>query len=270
MNPLLGCISALALLFAVVPSAAAMPFEILSGSKNLPEVALTFDGDWLDNAVESTLQTLREAKIKSTFFLTGRFIRKYPNSVKRIVAENHEVGNHTDTHPLWAEVVDGAYKLVTEVSKETVARQLLPVKQQFEALTGSTMAPYWRAPYGGRTSAINRWAYELGFTSVYWGIDSLDWVPGDHKLAPIAEKRYETILQLGSRPSTANGLIILMHLGTVGEKRRPLPDLHAKLPEIIALYRHNGYSFVTISQLINNRFPCHACYTTNAIQKKCF
>ena len=231
-----------------------MEFEIVHGNKNFPEVALTFDGDWLDNTAGQVLDTLRAEGIRSTFFLTGRFIRKYPETVKHIVAEGHEVGNHTDTHSLWAQVVDGAFTLVSEVTKETVARELLPVKERFEALTGTCMAPYWRAPYGGRTSTINRWAHELGFTSIYWGIDSLDWVPGDHELAEVARRRVERIFELGSRPGTANGLIILMHLGSVGKKREPLPDLHAKLPEIIATYRLNRYTFVAISELINDHF----------------
>ncbi|MFH1742275.1 MAG: polysaccharide deacetylase family protein [bacterium] len=232
----------------------AMDFEIVHGNKSFPEVALTFDGDWLDNAADQILDALRAEGIHSTFFLTGRFIRKYPETVKRIVMDGHEVGNHTETHPLWAEVQEGVYTLVTEVTKETVARQLLPVKTRFEKVSGTVMAPFWRPPYGGRTSIINRWAHELGFTSVYWGIDSLDWVPGDHELAEAARERVERIVEMGSQPGTANGLIILMHVGSVGKKREPLPVLHAMLPEIIAIYESNGYVFVSISELIDDDF----------------
>jgi len=245
------------LFYLAALQASGMEFEIVRGDRSLPEVALTFDGDWLDNAAGQVLDTLSMESIQSTFFLTGRFIRKYPETVKRIAAEGHEVGNHTETHSAWAEVVDGVYTVVDDVTKATVGQQLLPVKEQFEVLTGRPMAPYWRAPYGGRTSTINRWAYELGFTSIYWGIDSLDWVPGDHELADAARRRAEQIVELGNQPGIANGLIILMHLGSVGRKRDPLPDLHAKLPEIIALYRRNGYTFVPVSKLINDRFVGH-------------
>jgi len=238
-----------------------MEFEIVHGNRSIPEVALTFDGDWLNNAADLVLNTLQEKSIHSTFFLTGRFMRKYPETVKRIVADGHEVGNHTLTHPLWAEVKEGVYTLVTDVSKETVVRELLPVKKQFEELTGKPMAPYWRPPYGGRTSTINGWANELGFTSIYWGIDSLDWMPGDHDLADVAKERVDRILELGSQPKTANGLIILMHIGSVGDMRDPLPDLHEMLPEIICKYRSNGYVFVTVSELINDTFvgKCEGC-----------
>lgn len=246
------CVCASALL-AVSP-VGAMDFEHVFGNREFPEVALTFDGDWLDNATDRVLNTLENEGIHSTFFLTGRFIRKYPETVKRIVAEGHEVGNHTLTHPLWAEVQEGVYTLVTDVTKETVAHELLPVKEQFEEVTGATMAPFWRPPYGGRTSTINGWAHELGFTSIYWGIDSLDWVPGDHALADAAKDRVERIMELGSQPETANGLIILLHVGSIGEKRKPLPDLHTILPEIIEKYRSSGYVFVTVSELLNDTF----------------
>ena len=97
--------------------------KLCGGNRDYPEIALTFDGDWLDNTADKVLHTLKSKNIHSTFFLTGRFIHKYPDTAKQIVADGHEVGNHTMTHPLWAEVQEGTFTLVCDVTKGVVAQR---------------------------------------------------------------------------------------------------------------------------------------------------
>lgn len=73
--------------------------NITRGDLSRREVALTFDGGSEDGDAGLILDTLRKKGVKATIFLTGRFISRYPDVVRRIVHDGHEVGNHTPSPP---------------------------------------------------------------------------------------------------------------------------------------------------------------------------
>ena len=62
------------------------------------KVALTFDDCWSESAVKQILQIAKENEIKVTFFPTGRVIKKYPELWQQVIAEGHEIANHTYSH----------------------------------------------------------------------------------------------------------------------------------------------------------------------------
>ena len=61
-------------------------------------VYLTFDDGPIPEATPFILDTLRDFNAKATFFMVGDNVRKYPELYKRILAEGHQVGNHTHNH----------------------------------------------------------------------------------------------------------------------------------------------------------------------------
>ena len=61
-------------------------------------VYLTFDDGPIPEATPFILDTLKEFGVKATFFMVGDNVRKYPELYKRILAEGHQVGNHTHNH----------------------------------------------------------------------------------------------------------------------------------------------------------------------------
>ena len=63
------------------------------------KVALTMNCAWNANDIDSILKTLKENNIKITFFMVGNWVDKYPEAVKKIADEGHEIGNHSNTHP---------------------------------------------------------------------------------------------------------------------------------------------------------------------------
>ncbi|MFQ5768541.1 MAG: polysaccharide deacetylase family protein, partial [Acidobacteriota bacterium] len=144
---------------------------------------LTFDGGSTTEGALDILDALRSKGIRTTFFLTGVFIRKNPALVRRLVADGHEIGNHTDTHrhlTLWASL----HQQVTrpEVDRLWLHNELHRAAAAFRAVTGGDMSPLWRAPYGEYNTQILRWAQEEGWTHVGWTgrLDSLDWVSDKH------------------------------------------------------------------------------------------
>ncbi len=81
------------------PAARVSAEDVQRGDPSRREVAFTFDGGSEANAVGEILDSLRAANVRVTVFLTGQFVRLYPDWVRRMAADGHEIANHTDTHP---------------------------------------------------------------------------------------------------------------------------------------------------------------------------
>lgn len=220
------------------------------------KMALTFDGGAEANTTVEILDGLKSMEVRATIFLTGGYIDRYPDLVRRMVREGHEIGNHTFSHShLTTYALDRRQDTLPGITKEFVHSELRRAARLFEAVTGVPMSPYWRAPYGEHNPEIRRWAAEIGYLHVGWtrdlaareDLDSRDWVADPE--SPIyyrAEEVRERILTFGQgRPARANGGIILLHLGT----RRRQDRIHDELPAIVHGLRAQGYDLVPISEL---------------------
>ena len=74
------------------------PHALWRMDKNEHAVYLTFDDGPIPQSTPFILDTLRKFGIKATFFMVGDNVRKYPKLYEQIVAEGHQVGNHTFHH----------------------------------------------------------------------------------------------------------------------------------------------------------------------------
>ena len=72
--------------------------------------ALSFDAAWGADDTDELLKTLKKYNVKATFFLVGDWVRKYPEEVKRIAADGHDIGNHSNKHPHRAKMTKGQIK----------------------------------------------------------------------------------------------------------------------------------------------------------------
>jgi len=227
--------------------------DISRGNLARKEIALTFDGGGWANAASEILDTLREKEIASTFFLSGEFMRRYPDLVRRIVEDGHEVGNHTENHPhLTSYAANSRHELLPWVNRRFLWRELMGAEMLFLELTGKRMAPFWRAPYGEQNATVRRWAKEIGYQHISWtsddrarkSLDSLDWVADpSQKMYCSSEDVRNRILGYGDG---TNGGIILMHLGTSRRRDR----VHERLGEIIEGLQERGYRLVKVSELV--------------------
>jgi peptidoglycan/xylan/chitin deacetylase (PgdA/CDA1 family) len=239
------------------PTSSFLARDFSRGNLTDKKIALTFDGDYLDNITSEILDILKEENIRCTIFLTGRYIRRYSDLVKRMVAEGHEIGNHSWDHPhLTTFEQNHLHQTRPEITSEKVQQELLKTAELFRQVTGKMMAPLWRAPYGEHNAEIRNWAAAVGFRQIGWtvgkdwddGMDTLDWVANKsattyHSADEIAEK----ILSFANNnPYGANGAVILMHLGTQRNDDYP----HLKLPFIIQQFKGMGYQLVTISEML--------------------
>lgn len=185
-----------------------------------PYIAMTFDDGPHPANTPQLLDILKQRNIKATFYVVGANARRYPQILRRIVAEGHEIGNHTDSH---------AY--LTKLSQDGVRRELAVTHQAIVSATG--IAPRtMRPPYGAISSELKASVKrEFGYPSILWSVDPEDWKrPGSSVVA--------SRLVSGARP----GGILLAH------------DIHSPtidaMPSALDQLLAKGYRFVTVTQLI--------------------
>ncbi|MEV4171173.1 polysaccharide deacetylase family protein [Nonomuraea sp. NPDC049709] len=181
-------------------------------------VALTFD----DGPGEHTgrlLDLLRSRDVRATFFVIGQMVAadKGGHTVRRIVDDGHEIGNHSWSHPPLAEVPNDELK-----------RQLKHTEDIVQRLTGVRMR-VMRPPYGSTDAQVEAETRREGLAQILWNVDTLDW--RDRVSSTVAKRAGE------AKP----GSIILLH------------DIHRTtvdaVPKMLDTLGKKGYTFVTVSEL---------------------
>lgn len=185
-------------------------------------VALTFDAAWGNEDTQKILDILEKHNVKVTFFATGGWVEAYPDDVKKIIEAGHVFGNHSENH-----------KFMTRLTDEQKKQELMKVHDKVKALTGYEMCLF-RPPYGDYNDAVVKVADSLGYYTIQWSVDSLDWK--DYGVDSIVR----TVTQ---HKSLDSGAIILMHNGA-----KYTADA---LDSIITSLEEQGYSFVTVAELIH-------------------
>lgn len=208
----------------------AVPTSIATASKKIPiysveskekVVALSFDAAWGNEDTQKILDILKENDIKVTFFMTGEWVKKYPEDVKKIAADGHALGNHSENH-----------KKMSTISVDECKQEILAVHNKVMELTGVEMEVF-RPPYGDYDDKLVDVTYELGYYPIQWSVDSLDWK--NYGVANIVD----TVV---NHKALENGSIILMHNGS-----KYTADA---LQGVIDGLKKKGYTFVTIPELI--------------------
>jgi hypothetical protein len=180
----------------------------------------------------------------------GRIHSRYPDVVRRIAADGHEVGNHTDTHPhLTTYAADGRQSTRPGVSREFLAGELARTARLYREATGREMAPVWRAPFGEHNAEIRRWAAEQGYWHVGWtggrfGLDGMDWVSDPRSRA------YQPAPLLLSRlvGRVENGGIVLLHLGS--DREEPVA---ARIDVLLDGLHQRGFRFARATEFLQRQ-----------------
>jgi len=213
------------------------------------KVAFTFDGGSSNKGTKEVLRVLRDNNLKCTMFLTGRFIENYPDLVKQIIEDGHEIANHSFNHPHFTNVeINGSHSTRSNVNRDFLHQQLKVTDSLFYHNFRKRLKPYWRAPFGETNREILFWAAELGYRHIGWSYrcDSWDWVADKNsELYRSAEEIKNHFLNLEEKYGL-NGRIVLMHLGS--ERLDDFPYL--TLAELISELKQRGYSFLRVSDLL--------------------
>jgi peptidoglycan/xylan/chitin deacetylase (PgdA/CDA1 family) len=190
-------------------------------------VALTFD-DGPSRWTPIVLDLLGEHEMRATFFVIGQRVHEHPELVERIVAEGHELGSHTLTHPR-----------LTEISEDEVRAEIQGGQDAIEEVLG-TAPRLFRAPgfhAGRRELAI---VEELGLEPVFADVDPQDWRP---------ERDSHTIFSLVLK-ELRDGVIVDLHDGHPPPPTRSRDDCTPTveaLDHLLPCLGREGYESVTVS-----------------------
>ena len=192
-------------------------------------VALTFDAGANADGVASILGALERERVPATFFLTGDFVRRHPEAARSM--RGYRLGNHTMTHPHLPALTDA------QLRAEVVDAQAAIV-----SATGADPRPWFRFPFGDRSTGTIEKINALGYVAVRWTVDSLGWQGlSKHTAASVTARVLD---------AATPGQIVLMHAGSNPEDGSTL-DADA-LPAIIDGLQARGYTFVTLDALLTS------------------
>ncbi|KXG73651.1 polysaccharide deacetylase family protein [Thermotalea metallivorans] len=201
---------------------------VFNGDKLLPiycvdteekKIAISFDAAWGDQYTDGILDILDKYNVKTTFFLVGFWVDKYPDAVKKIHDRGHDVENHSNTHPH-----------MSKLSAEQIANELNITSDKIEKITGKRPTLF-RPPFGDYSNRLIETAKANGYYTIQWDVDSLDWK------------------ELGAQPvvdrvtrNVKKGSIVLFHNNA--------KYVLEYLPLVIERLQKQGYEIVPISELI--------------------
>lgn len=208
-----------AMLWQQVTSAPAVTEPFYQGMDSEKQMALTFNVDWGQEFLPDILAALEKKKVKATFFLTGRWAKKYPDYAKQIAEAGHEVGNHGLKH-----------RSPNSMSATENREDITQAEQAIEDVTGIKTTLF--APASGeRKKHVIEAAHGLGYSTILWSIDTVDW-RRDKSAAQIAKRVLD---------KAHNGAIVLMH---------PTKATAASLPQMIEQLLAQGYTLKPVSKIL--------------------
>ncbi|MBO5045342.1 MAG: polysaccharide deacetylase family protein [Clostridia bacterium] len=216
------------LLSAFAASATGAAQVYWSGTRSLPiysverednKISISFDCAWGTEHTDAILQALSAGNVRATFFMVQFWTEKYPDYVKKIDENGHEIGTHSATH-----------SYMSKQSETEILGELRSSSEAIEKITEKRVTLF-RPPYGDYDDLLVDTANGMGIFPVQWDVDSLDWK--DLSASDIAARIVERV---------KSGSIILCHNN----------GLHTAdaLPIVIDTLRAKGYEFVPIGELI--------------------
>lgn len=197
------------------------PIAIAGTRTDQKVVALTFDHSWGNKFTPSILDTLQRNNLKVTFFIMGPWAQKYPDIARRMVSDGHEIASHGYRHENYG-----------DMSPDWVREDIQKAHALIKDVTGADPSLI-RPPNGHYSQKSLKVTDELGYKTIIWNVDSLDWKnPGRDVIIDRVMKRIKP------------GAIILMHASDT-----PVQTAEA-LPILLDRIKADGYQIVTVGELL--------------------
>jgi peptidoglycan-N-acetylglucosamine deacetylase len=190
-----------------------------------PVVSITFDDGPNPQATPRILDVLRRAGVSATFFVLGRHVERWPELVRRMAVEGHQLGNHGYFH--------------RKLHRRTPAYVRDDITRGTEMIVrASGVRPrHFRAPHGFRSPWVTPIAASLGQRTVGWSLGVWDSaMPGAEAIA------------MRSIEGMHAGSILLLHDGDGYDPLGDRSQTAEALPRIIEGLRGRGFRFTTLPE----------------------
>jgi peptidoglycan/xylan/chitin deacetylase (PgdA/CDA1 family) len=201
---------------------------LIRGPREGKRISLTFDDGPAERFTEQVLDILRQQHVPATFFVCGKNVEEHPELVRRMVAEGHEVGNHTYSH-----------LFVCFKSRRRMAAEIDRTQAIIEKVIGFR-PNIFRPPYGARWFGLIPTLLERGMHLIQWSATGYDW-----------KKDVKGITEAALR-ELKPGAVVLLH---DGRETRPSSEIDRSrtilaLPAIIDGARQQGYTFAPLRDFL--------------------
>ncbi len=191
------------------------------GDTNEKVMYLTFDEGYENGYTAKILDVLKKTNTPAAFFVTGPYVDKEQELIKRMVEEGHVVGNHTVNHPS-----------MPELSEAEITEELTELNEKYKAISNEDMK-FMRPPRGEFSEKSLAVTQKNGYKSIFWSIAYADWKTDSQKGADYATEQVTKQFH--------NGAVILLH--AVSE------DNANALEQIINIAKQQGYTFKSLEDL---------------------
>lgn len=223
---------------------------IIRGPQSRRVLALVFTGGDYGEGTQTILDALARYQVKGSFFVTGDYLAgpQHRDYVRRMVAEGHYVGPHSDTHPLYCAWEDRNQTLVEERFFRDDLQDNIDDLRSLGALPEGQVV-YFVPPYEWYNAEQVRWARSMGVTLCSFTPGSgsnRDWIP-EGRRGFVSSARIRTgIFEYELRdPAGLSGFLLLLHLGS-----QRADKMHDEVGPLIEALTRRGYRFVRVDELL--------------------
>ncbi|HWR55955.1 MAG TPA: polysaccharide deacetylase family protein [Negativicutes bacterium] len=191
---------------------------IYQGNTQVKKMAFACNVFWGEEYLPGMLEIFQRENVRVTFFLGGSWVKKHPELVKEMALKGHELANHSFSHPH-----------PNNLSKEQNKEQVLQTETLIFSVAQQKTVLY-APPYGEFNQSVLQAADELGYKTIMWTVDTVDW-----------KKPSPEVIKARVLKKAQNGAIVLMH---------PTEPTLAALPELISELKRQGYVLEPVSSII--------------------
>lgn len=223
---------------------------IIRGDTATRRLALVFTGGDYGEGGPRILDVLNAHGIKASFFVTGQFLAdpQRRSLVRRMVAEGHYVGPHSDAHLLYCAWEDRPRTLVTQDAFRRDLQKNIADLRGLGALR-SNGPIYFIPPYEWFNVDQVRWARDMGvvlFNFTPGSGSNRDWIPeGEPGFVPSTTILGDILAYEQKDPRGLNGFLLLLHLGSLRQDK-----MHLQLEPLVTELSRRGYTFTRVDDLL--------------------
>ncbi|PMS31175.1 beta-1,4-N-acetylglucosamine oligosaccharide deacetylase NodB [Trinickia symbiotica] len=179
------------------------------------DIYLTFDDGPNLSCTPDVLDLLAQHRIPATFCVIGAYAADQPKLIERMVAEGHEVANHTMTHPD-----------LSRCGSDEVQREIFGTNRIIQTACAEAKVRHVRAPYGIWTEEVFAVSARAGLAALHWSVDPKDWA------RPGVDAIVDAVLT-----SIQPGSIVLLHDGVPPAESAGCSNAQSRDQTLMALSR---------------------------------
>ncbi|MCR6719342.1 MAG: glycoside hydrolase family 9 protein [Chitinophagaceae bacterium] len=222
----------------------------IRGDEQTKKLAIVFTGDQYGDGADFIQQTLKSENVKASFFLTGNYYRNktFLSAIKKLKADGHYLGAHSDQHLLYCDWNDRNKLLVTrsqfekDLNNNYKAMQNLGINKE--------QALYFLPPYEWYNDSIAAWTRGMGLQLLNYTSGTLshaDYTVPQDKNYRSSQQIWDSIFENEKKEKWGlNGFVLLMHIGTDAART---DKFYRLLPDLIQELREKGYDFLRVDDL---------------------